>query len=68
MTYEEFLIYSARLGEFDDVKFCIDEKVDLDSKDESGNTALRMLSTFFIFPYRYVSSKWTFRNSKVVVN
>ncbi len=28
MTYEEFIIYSARLGEFDDVKFCIDEKVD----------------------------------------
>ena len=29
MTYEEFLVYSARLGEFEDVKFCIDEKVDL---------------------------------------
>ena len=41
MSYEEFLIYSARLGEFDDVKFCIDEKVDLATSDESGNTALR---------------------------
>ena len=34
MTYEDFLIYSARLGESDDVKFCIDEKVDLSTKDE----------------------------------
>lgn len=33
MTYEEFLIYSARIGEFDDVKFCIDEKVDLNTCD-----------------------------------
>lgn len=41
MTYEEFLIYSARIGEFDDVKFCIDEKVDLNTIDKNGNTALR---------------------------
>jgi len=43
MSYEEFLIYSARLGEFDDVKECIDEKVDLNTADPSGNTALRNL-------------------------
>jgi hypothetical protein len=41
MSYEEFLVYSARLGEFDDVKFCIEEKVDPNTKDESGNSALR---------------------------
>jgi len=28
MTYEELIIYSARIGEFDDIIFCIDEKVD----------------------------------------
>ena len=44
MTYEEFLVYSARIGEFNDVKFCIDEKVDLNTRDESGNTALHMAS------------------------
>lgn len=43
MSYEEFLIYSARLGEIEDVKFCIDEKVDLETTDPSGNTALRMI-------------------------
>ena len=43
MSYEEFLIYSARLGELDDVKFCVDEKVDLNTQDLSGNTALRNL-------------------------
>ena len=42
MSYEEFLIYSARLGEIEDVKAMIDEKVDLNTtKDPSGNTALR---------------------------
>lgn len=41
MSYEEFLIYSARLGEFDDVKECIDEQIDLNTADSSGNTALR---------------------------
>jgi hypothetical protein len=25
MEYEEFLIYSARIGELEDVKFCIEE-------------------------------------------
>jgi hypothetical protein len=41
MSYEEFLIYSARLGEVEDVKECIAEKVDLATTDPSGNTALR---------------------------
>ena len=41
MSYEEFLIYSARLGELEDVKECIEEKVDLETTDPSGNTALR---------------------------
>ena len=45
MTYEEFLVYSARLGELDDVKFCVDEKVDLNTVDASGNTALRKVYT-----------------------
>ena len=41
MSYEEFLIYSARLGELEDLKECIEEKVDLETTDPSGNTALR---------------------------
>ncbi len=42
MSYEEFLIYSARLGEIEDVKAMIDEKVDINmTADPSGNTALR---------------------------
>ena len=41
MTYEDLLIYAARLGEFDDIIFCIDEKVDPNTQDASGNTALR---------------------------
>lgn len=49
MTYEEFLIYSARLGEIEDVKECIIEKVDLSTVDQSGNTALRMYSYTLIF-------------------
>jgi len=42
MSYEEFLIYSARLGELEDVLAMIEEKVELNTTtDESGNTALR---------------------------
>lgn len=44
MTYEEFLVYSARIGEFEDVKFCIEEKVDPNTQDQSGNSALRNTS------------------------
>ena len=44
MTYEEFLIYSARSGDIEDIKECITEKVALDSKDPKGNTALRKTS------------------------
>jgi ankyrin repeat protein len=43
MTYEDFLVYSARIGEYEDVKFCIEEKIDLETKEETGgNTALHM--------------------------
>ncbi|CDW91416.1 ankyrin repeat domain-containing protein [Stylonychia lemnae] len=42
MSYEDYLVYSARLGEFDDVKMSIEEKVDPNYADESGNTALHM--------------------------
>ena len=46
MSYEEFLIYSARLGEIEDVRFCIEEKVDLNTTvDLSGNTALRKVKS-----------------------
>lgn len=41
MSYEDFLIYSARIGEFEDVKLSIEDKVDPNYADESGNTALR---------------------------
>ena len=50
MSYEEFLIYSARLGELEDVKFCLDEKVDPNTVDASGNTALRK---FIFFKQKY---------------
>ena len=50
MTYEDFLIYSARIGELEDIMFCIDEKVDLNNThDESGNTALRKYYYWHIF-------------------
>ena len=43
MSYEEYLIYSARIGEFDDVKEMLDEKTDVNTKDKNtGNTALHM--------------------------
>ena len=41
MSYEEFLIYSARIGEKEDVEQMLEEAVDLASVDTSGNTALR---------------------------
>jgi hypothetical protein len=41
MSYEEFLIYSARIGEKEDVQQMLEEAVDLASVDTSGNTALR---------------------------
>ena len=41
MSYEEFLIYSARVGEIEDVKQMLDEDTPVDSVDGSGNTALR---------------------------
>ena len=43
MTYEEYLIYSARIGDLEQVQFCVDEEVDLNTQDDSKNTALRKL-------------------------
>ena len=45
MTYEELLVYAGRIGDLEEIQFCIEEKVDLASADASGNTALRI---FFI--------------------
>ena len=57
MTYEELLIYSARLGEFNDVKLCIEEKIDLnETRDASGNTALRKQSYSLL-----ISQTWLVR-------
>lgn len=43
MSYEEFLIYSARIGEFDDVKQMLEEETDVNTKDNAtGNAALHM--------------------------
>ncbi len=55
MSYEEFLIYSARLGELEDVKECLAEKVELSTTDPSGNTALRKqkLSQVITNKYRH---------------
>lgn len=41
MTYDEFLLYSARIGQLDDVKLSIDDKVDPNTRDKSGTGALR---------------------------
>lgn len=43
MSFEDFLVYSARIGEFDDVKLSLDDKVDPNYQDASGNSALRKL-------------------------
>jgi len=60
MTYEEFLIYSARLGELQDVIFCIEEKVDVNQTDASGNTALRKLPIHLISKtWRVLMGSWT---------
>ncbi len=45
MTDAEYLIYSARVGEIDDIMQCLEEKIDLNtSRDQTGNTALRKSS------------------------
>ena len=41
MSYEEFLIYSARLGDIEGIEECIAEGTKLGSTDDQGNTALR---------------------------
>ena len=43
MSYEEFLIYSARIGEIDDVKQMLEEETDVNTADKAtGNSALHM--------------------------
>lgn len=60
MTYEELLIYAARFGEIEDVQFCIDEKVDLNTTtDKSGNTALRKTHTHRDLLYRHGMCQWS---------
>ena len=45
MTLGEYLIYSARTGDLDAIKECIDEECPVDHKDgESGNAAIHMAS------------------------
>ena len=41
MTYDEYLIYSARLGDLEGIKECLDESIALNGVDSQGNTALR---------------------------
>ncbi len=41
ITLEEYLIYSARIGDTDGISLCISERIDLNTHDEHGNTALR---------------------------
>lgn len=57
MTYEELLVYSSRIGEIEDIKFCIDEKVDLSTCDQSGNTALRIYNLLLILLQYYRHGK-----------
>lgn len=42
MTYEEYLVYSARCGDMEGVEEALGEKVGVNSKDEKGFTALHM--------------------------
>jgi hypothetical protein len=51
MSFEEFLIYSARIGELDDVRLSIDDKVDPNTTDKSGTGALRKLISVIRFRY-----------------
>ena len=42
MSYEEFLIYSARMGEIEDVLQMLGEGVEVDTADpQTGNCAIR---------------------------
>lgn len=42
MTYGEFYLYSARTGDLEGMKECLEEGVPLDYQDQLGNTALHM--------------------------
>jgi len=43
MTYGEYLIYSARMGDIEGVKECLSEDVPVNTQEEGmGNTALHM--------------------------
>ena len=44
MTFDQYLLYSARVGDVDGLKECIiDEKIPVDTADEeNGNTSLHM--------------------------
>ena len=44
MTYEEYLLQSARFGDEEEVKMCIEEQTDLNCKNEQLNTPLHMAS------------------------
>ncbi len=42
ITLEEYLIYSARCGDTDGIATCLKEGVDINTKNEYKNTALRI--------------------------
>ena len=45
MTYGEFMLQSARFGDLEEVKECLDEEVSVNHCDEeSGNSALMLAS------------------------
>jgi hypothetical protein len=58
MTYEELLVYAGRIGDLEEIQFCIEEKVDLASADASGNTALRNI---LLLKSRHGMCEWSQR-------
>ena len=44
MTYGDYMILSARQGDLEAVKECLQEDVPVNHQDDQGNTALHMAS------------------------
>ena len=59
MSYEEFLVYSARVGELEDVLQMLGEGVQVDTADPlTGNTAIRKCLWLALIRNRHGMRKW----------
>ncbi len=57
ITLEEYLIYSGRNGDLEGLQTCLQEHVNINTKNEYGNTALRITQSEHTD--RHGSSQWT---------